>query len=107
MCRSFCARQIQEALDVTWQPTPLLAQRLIVSSLQLKHHFGGAIRRDLDGALLADRLLYNIWEGGAPPPAGPNFVVRARLVQWDTENSVRGAKGNVFYALTGAKAEIK
>lgn len=88
------------------QPVPLLSQRLIVSSLQLKHHFGANIRRDINGALLADRLLYNVWAGGAPAPAGPNFVVRARLVQWDTENSVRGARGNIFCAMTNAKASI-
>jgi hypothetical protein len=96
----------ENLLDVQWQDTPLLSQRLIVSSLQLKHHFGANIRRDINGNLLADRLLYNVWAGGAPTPAGPNFVVRARLIQWDTENSVRSAKGNVFYAFTGAKASI-
>ena len=75
--------------------------------MQLKHHFGANIRRDINGALLADRLLYNVWAGGAPTPAGPNFVIRARLIQWDTENSVRGAKGNLYYALSGAKAGIQ
>jgi hypothetical protein len=85
----------------------LLSQRLIVSSMQLTHHFGANIRRDINGALLADKLLYNVWEGGAPTPAVPNFVVRARLVQWDTENSVRGAKGNIFYAFSNAKAGIQ
>jgi hypothetical protein len=84
----------------------LLSQRLIVSSLQLKHHFGANIRRDINGNLLADRLLYNVWAGGAPTPAGPNFVIRARLIQWDTENSVRGAKGNIYSAFTGATASI-
>ena len=96
----------ENLLDVQWQDTPLLSQRLIVSSLQLKHHFGANIRRDINGALLADRLLYNVWAGGAPTPAGPNFVIRTRLIQWDTENSVRGAKGNLYYALTAAKAGI-
>ena len=96
----------ENLFDVVWQPVPLLAQRVIVSSLQLKHHFGASIRRDKNGALLANRLVYNAWEAGATAPAGPNFVIRARLVQWDTENSVRGAKGNVFYSLTDAKAQI-
>lgn len=96
----------ENLLDVTWQATPLLAQRLIVSSLQLKHHFGASIRREINGTMLADRLLYNVWEAGAAAPASPNFVIRARLMQWDTENSVRGAKGNIFYAMTNAKAQI-
>ena len=67
---------------------------------------GSIDRRDINGALLADRLLYNVWAGGAPTPVGPNFVVRARLVQWDTENSVRGARGNILCAMTSAKASI-
>ena len=96
----------ENLFDVEWQPVPLLSQRIIVSSLQLKHHFGAAIRRDLNDELHADQLLYNGWAAAAAAPAGPNFIIRARLVQWDTENSVRGAKGNVFYSLTGAKAQI-
>ena len=39
-------------------------------------------------------------------PQTPGFVLRARLIQFDTENSVRGAKGFVFAALTQAKAGI-
>lgn len=97
----------ENLLDVTWQPVPLLSQRIIVFSFPLKHHFGASIRREINGTLLADRLLYSAWEAGAAAPASPNFVIRARLVQWDTENSVRDAKGNVFYSLTGAKAQIK
>lgn len=97
----------ENLFDVEWQTVPLLSQRLIVSSLQLKHHFGASISRETDGTLLANRLLYNAWEVGAAVPASANFIIRARLVQWDTENSVRGAKGNVFYGLTAAKAEIK
>lgn len=97
----------ENLLDVTWQPVPLLSQRIIVFSFPLKHHFGASIRREINGTLLADRLLYSAWEAGAAAPASPNFVIRARLVQWDTENSVRDAKGNVFYSLTGAKAQIQ
>ena len=94
--------------DVTWRPAPLLSQRIIVSGLKLKHHFGAIIKRSLDNVITAERQLYTAWS--ACPvnavPQSPGFVLRARLIQFDTENSVRGAKGFVFAALTQAKAQI-
>jgi hypothetical protein len=92
--------------NIVWRPTPLLAQRIIVTGLKLKHHFGAAIKRSLDNVLTAERLLYTSWQGNADAPTGPGFVIRARLIQFDTENSVRGAKGYVFAAMTEAKAAI-
>ena len=92
--------------DITWLPTPLLRQRLIISGLSLKHHFGCAIKRNIAGALTADQLLYNIWEAAPQAPASASFTLRARLAQFDTENSVAGAKGLVSYALTNAAAKI-
>jgi hypothetical protein len=92
--------------NIVWQPTPVLAQRIIVTGLKLKHHFGAAIKRSLDNVLTAERLLYATWQAASVAPASPSFVIRARLVQFDTENSVRGAKGYVFAAMTEAKAEV-
>ncbi len=94
--------------DVVWMPAPVLSQRIIVTGLKLTHHFGCAFRRSLDGlSITADRLIYDVWQGGAPPPESPSFALRARLIQFDTENSVAGAKGLVFYRLSGAKAGIR
>ena len=76
-----------------WQPAPVLAQRLIVGSIKLKHHFGATIKRSLDNVITAERLLYTTWQAAQVAPPGPSFVIRARIVQFDTENSVRGAKG--------------
>ncbi len=92
--------------NIVWQSAPVLAQRIIVSGLKLKHHFGAAIKRSLDGVLTAERLLYTTWQAASVAPTSPSFVVRARVVQFDTENSVRGAKGYVFVAMTQAKAEV-
>lgn len=94
--------------DVVWQPLALLSQRIIVSDLKLKHHFGAIIKRSLDNVITAERLLYTAWSAGPANsvPPSPGFVLRARLIQFDTENSVRGAKGFVFTALTQAKAQI-
>lgn len=93
--------------DVTWNGTPLLTQRIIVSGLKMTHRFGCAIRRTIAGLLQADRMTYGNWTAALQAPASPNFTLRARLLQFDTENSVQGAKGTVFYNLTDAKAEIQ
>ena len=72
------------------------------------HHFGCAIRRLIDGTTIeADKLLYAAWSAADAAPANPSFAMRARLVEFDTENSVPGAKGTVYFALTNAKAEIE
>ncbi len=92
--------------NIVWLPTPVLAQRIIVSGLKLKHHFGAAIKRSLDNVLTVERLLYATWQAANVAPNSPSFVIRARLIQFDTENSVRGAKGFVFASMTEAKAEV-
>ena len=81
--------------DVVWQPAPLLSQRIIISGLKLKHHFGAIVKRSLDNVISAERQLYIAWSAcpANSVPQSPGFVLRARLIQFDTENSVRGAKG--------------
>jgi hypothetical protein len=93
--------------DVTWLSTPLLSQRIVLSELKITHRFGCAIRRDINGDVHADQMAYGNWTAAGESPESANFMLRARLVEFDTENSVRGAKGTVFYALSEAKAEIK
>ncbi len=92
--------------DITWIETPLLSQRLILSGVPMKHHFGCAVARSGAGVLSASRLLYDAWEGGAQVPAAANFAVRGRLIQFDTENSVAGARGFVGYQLSNGTAKI-
>ena len=94
--------------DITWIATPVLSQRLIASGLKLKHHFGCAFKRSANGATItADRLLYTQWQGGAQAPASASFALRARLVQFDTENSVAGARGLVSMRFTNGTAELE
>jgi hypothetical protein len=92
--------------NVTWLDTPLFSQRIILSGLKITHPFGCAIRRDINGALHADQMAYGNWTAAGQAPESASFTLRARLLEFDTENSVRGAKGTVFYALSDASAEI-
>nr|HRJ74007.1 hypothetical protein [Terrimicrobiaceae bacterium] len=92
--------------NVTWVAAPLLSQRIILSGLKITHSFGASIRRDINGDLHADKMAYGNWTAASVVPPSASFALRARLIEFDTENSVKGAKGTVFYALSEAKAEI-
>ena len=95
--------------DITWREIPILAQRVILSGIKMKHHFGALIKRSLTGDVLsAEKRLYNAWTAApaGSEPAAPTFVLRARLIEFDTENSVPGATGFLYAALTQAKASI-
>ena len=48
------------------------------------------------------KFLYGASAAAAVSPASTNFVVRARLKDFDTENSVAGAKGLVWFESTGS-----
>lgn len=93
--------------DIVWDATPVLNQRVILTDVKQKHHFGFAFRRSADGSTIAgDQLLYDAWEAAGAVPSSANFAVRARLIRFDTENSITKAKGLVFYMMTNAKGGI-
>jgi hypothetical protein len=97
----------QNLLNVTWVATPLLQQRLIAGPTPVKHLFGARVTRDAAGTTMAAHaLLYGEWEGGAQAPAGADFAIRARLVQWDVEDAVADARGYLAYRLREASAKI-
>jgi len=87
--------------DIVWNTTtPMLAQRIIVTELRAKYHFGVSVLRSLLNVLSADVLSQSAWTAAASIPSNNEFLLRARLIQPDTENSVTGAKGAIFYSLT-------
>jgi hypothetical protein len=94
--------------NVVWNTVePVLAQQVIMSGVGVTHAFGVSVARDATGTVYtAQRLLYGIWTGGAPAPASGNFAVRARLIQFDTEDAVADAKGTVFVGFAGGTAAI-
>ena len=93
--------------DVIWLDTPLLSQRIVVSALKITHKFGCAVRRDINGTLHADQMAYGAWTAADQSPLLPSFTLRARLIQFDTENSVKLAKGTVYYEFTNATAKVQ
>lgn len=94
--------------NIEWETDPLLSQRLILTGNRQTHSFGARIKRslvDLTDTITADTLLYGVWEGAdALAPAGANFALRARLIQFDTENALAAdARGWIACEIIGAK----
>jgi hypothetical protein len=87
---------------VTWNTAePILEQRLHLSSTIGVHPFGCVITRTAEG-LEAAGLLYGASQAAGSAPATANFYLRARLVQFDTEDSEADPRG--FLALRGLNA---
>jgi len=93
--------------NVVWNTaTPILSQPVFLDSVLIDGQiFGAQIAVNAAGTVLtAQRNLYGVWTGGAPATA--NFALRARLIQFDTEDSVIRPRGVISYALSNAKAVI-
>jgi hypothetical protein len=93
--------------DIVWNPVPVLEQPLVLMPVPCVHTLGVRVKRFLDGGvdtLAADQLIYGEAISGTPP-AYNSFALRARLIRFDTENSVSDPKG--FVALRGLDAKIE
>jgi hypothetical protein len=98
--------------NVVWDATPILSQRLILTQNRQTHSFGTRIKRALVSSvdtITCDTLLYGVWEGAnSAAPSGANFALRARMVQFDTENAVgTDARGWIALEVLGADKEGK
>ena len=96
--------------NIVWSDTPCLSQRLILTGNRQTHSFGARIKRSLVSladTITMDTLLYGVWEGAnSAAPSGANFALRARLIEFDTENALASdARGWVAYEIIGAAGE--
>ncbi len=88
--------------NIVWDAEPVLRTRIVLADLLTRHTFGLRIKRSA-GGLSMDLAEYGVWEGrDGLAPSSANFAVRARLIQFDTENSAPTARGFVQYQLLGA-----
>ncbi|XHR30422.1 MAG: hypothetical protein ACFUZC_07635 [Chthoniobacteraceae bacterium] len=89
-------------LNVVWDTAnPILKQRLILTPVATICYAGINVYRSTLGAITCDRLLYGGLENAnAVAPGSANFALRARLIEFDTENSIPTARGWVAYQLT-------
>ena len=88
-------------LNVVWDTAnPVLKQRLILTPTATPCYAGCNIYRSKLGAITCDRSLYGGLENAnAAAPTSANFALRARLIEFDTENSIPTARGWVAYQL--------
>jgi hypothetical protein len=91
---------------ITWNATPLLQQRVILTKDTITHHFGANVTRSVLNILTASQNLYGTWTGANAVPDSANFAIRARLVWFDTENDVVDPRGTVSLSLANATAQI-
>ena len=94
--------------NVVWDAEPILSQRIIITGNQQTHSFGTRIKRSLVSladTITMDTLLYGVWEGAdSLAPDSANFALRARLIQFDTENALASdARGWIASEIIGAK----
>lgn len=87
--------------SITWA-APSLEHRLILTDTLQMHRFGVRVKRT-PSEITCDTMLYDYWTGGATAPSTADFVARARLTRFDTEDGLSDPSGFVGLAmLTGS-----
>ena len=91
---------------VDWNETPLLQQRIIVTDVLMTHKFGAQVLRGKTGAMATNKKVYGVEIAGDIIPATANFAIRARLIEFDTEDNVNDAMGLVYYLVEKGVASV-
>jgi len=84
--------------------TPIISQRLILSSTIVEHSFGLSVSSDASSVLSATSTLYGRSQN-ATPPSSSAFAIRARLLNFDTEDR-EGTRGAISLKMEAAELEI-
>jgi hypothetical protein len=91
---------------VAWNKTPLLQQRIIVTDVKIVHKFGAQVLKSKNGILATNKKIYGVEVAGDVIPETANFAIRARLIEFDTEDNVNDAMGLIFYTLEKGTASV-
>jgi len=86
--------------NITWDATPKLEQRLIVTPQVVTHTFGALVTRQTVSSvdtLSMESVLYGAAEA-TDAPASNHFAIRGRLLRPDTEDSISDPEGFVGMA---------
>lgn len=79
--------------DILWDATPLLLHPILFTPAPLEIAFGAAVLRAIGGTMTTEQTLYGETTTGGTVPSSPTFVLRARLIRFDTENTAANARG--------------
>ena len=94
------ATQGQNITGITWNPTPILAQPLLVTGEPLVHDLGAEVLATTTTILSANSFAYGVWSPvTASAPASRNFILRGRLTRFDIVDDQGDARGWLGYAL--------
>lgn len=92
----------QNLASIKWRGSPLWEQQIDVTNLSTIHRLGLSIQRSMVSSvdtLTTHALLYGAKEGGVVSPKTANFLLRCRLIRFDTEDGQSDPSG--FVALKG------
>lgn len=78
-----------------WETTPGLSQRVTLTSSPREYVFGYRVANDSAGDLTAQALAFRNWKA-ASPPSSERFMIRVRLIRFDTANAVEAPVGYVL-----------
>jgi len=87
----------------------LLDHRVMLTQTLAPHILGVRLTRSLSGeniVITADKNLYGTYESTIGTPAGANFILRARLMNFDIANTADDARGWVGYSLKGVENDL-
>ena len=100
-----------QGLNITaadFNQTPMLDERIILTEALTPHIFGVQILRRLtDGeiAVTANKNLYGTLEATSGAPATGDFILRARLINFDIAENGGDVRGWVGYKLSGVEGD--
>lgn len=80
---------------ITWNPTPILSQRIMLTVTPVTRTFGCRVKRSTGGTLTSQKIVFGAEAAGGSVPASANFALRARLIRFDTEDSISTPRGYV------------
>jgi hypothetical protein len=92
--------------SIAWQPTPLLTRRIILGETKVTHGFGAEVIRAANGDLSANKIIYGFKSAADDIPVSANVALRARIVNFDTENNDSNAKAIVSIATSEGVATV-
>lgn len=85
--------------EEAWAATPVMDFKLDLTATPRHRNYGYRVKRTGD-TLAADHLRSGVWTAGTAPTTN-RFALRARLIRWDTVNSVASPKG--YIAIIGPR----
>ena len=90
---------------ITWSD-PILTCPLHLTSIRTPHSFGLRFTRGVSAITAETKLYRSPWQASASAPASAGFLLRARLVRFDTEDALSDPRGYVYLNFNPTKQSL-